>query len=74
MDRALYDVWHGRYTYGLTNDVILKAIDQEYLEWKEVDNPEADYLDAFVAEVTSEYFRSREPRPEREKKNLLFRY
>ncbi|XP_054749902.2 uncharacterized protein LOC129255582 [Lytechinus pictus] len=56
MYRDLYDTWHGRYTYGPTNDVILKSIDQEYLNWKEVDNPEADYLDAFVAEITDQTF------------------
>eukprot|EP00057_Strongylocentrotus_purpuratus_P020334 XP_011674808.1 PREDICTED: cholinesterase 2 [Strongylocentrotus purpuratus] len=56
MYRDLYDVWHGRYTYGLTNDIILRSMDQEYLNWKEADDPEADYLDAFVAQITDQTF------------------
>lgn len=55
MYRDLYDVWHGRYTYGLTNDIILRSMDQEYLNWKDADDPEADYLDAFVAQVTTSF-------------------
>ncbi|XP_071503328.1 acetylcholinesterase-like [Diadema antillarum] len=56
MDRDTYDMWHGRFTYGFVNDLVLKAMNQEYFNWTRVDNQEADYLESFVAEITDQTF------------------
>lgn len=45
-----------RFTYTYTNDVIVNSIAQEYVDWENFDDPEANYFYKYIELITDEAF------------------
>ena len=56
MTRSKYDEELPKFLYGFVNDLVLKSIDQEYVDWTQADNASADYLAAFSGAVGDHRF------------------
>ena len=56
MSRSKYDEELPKALHGYVNDLVLKSVDQEYIDWAHADNASADYLAAFVGAVGDQRF------------------
>ncbi|XP_071493146.1 acetylcholinesterase-like [Diadema antillarum] len=56
MSRADYDEHRDDNIDGVVNDIILDAMDQQYIDWSVADDPNADYLQQYVNEITDQSF------------------
>ncbi|XP_072174325.1 acetylcholinesterase-like [Diadema setosum] len=56
MTRSKYDDELPIALYGYTDDLVLKSIDQQYVDWTQADNASADYLWAFAGAVGGQRF------------------
>eukprot|EP00057_Strongylocentrotus_purpuratus_P020333 XP_011674807.1 PREDICTED: cholinesterase [Strongylocentrotus purpuratus] len=56
MSRADYDEHRDDFLTGSLNDIALKAMDQQYIDWSSADNLDTDYLDLLVRQITDETF------------------
>lgn len=54
--RSRWETAKEDYIYSYTNDVIMDAVDQTYLDWAVVDDPDANYIWHFIDMNTDEAF------------------
>ena len=56
VNRTEFDLKLSTYIYGYTNDLILDAVRQQYVDWTTANDPEANFFDTFVRITTDEPF------------------
>ena len=56
MSRSKYEEELSKALYGNVDDLVLKSVDQEYVNWAHADNASADYLAVFTGAVGDQRF------------------
>ncbi|XP_022105571.1 cholinesterase 1-like [Acanthaster planci] len=56
VNRTEFDFKLSTYIYSYTNDLILDAVRQQYVDWATADDPETNFFETFVSITTDEPF------------------
>ncbi|XP_041458354.1 cholinesterase 1-like [Lytechinus variegatus] len=56
MSKSMYTEELPKVLYGNTDEILMRSIDQQYIDWTQADNVSADYLPAFTGAVGDQRF------------------
>ncbi|XP_038079003.1 cholinesterase 1-like [Patiria miniata] len=56
VNRTEFETKLGTYVYSYTNDLILNAVKQQYVDWATADDPDTNFFETFVRITTDEPF------------------